>query len=1021
MLMLLSAESFAGVRVPVTVPGAGSARQPAMTDQAGAAGPVLGILGYSPGDQVAESDEEFVVDSGYPLDWYLFRGDGPIIFDVMIDRYFGPVDAEGHLLHPENVQAPNGMVDLTLRVWDVDEDYNGGDFFPEVDLVSVNGEQVGVLSGWNDQWSTVTLSVPLSLLRFPGLDSSGHVEPAANTIRIDVDVMNVGECECWAVAVDWARLVVRGIRPAVLVHGFFSSADTWNPWTQAGGFGEQVGLPVTAFSFANNHGSWTEHMLEEAQRIEQAKQQFGVEKLNIVGHSKGGLDSRAYLAFLAGDSVENLVMLGTPNAGSPVADLVKAAGIFSPLIGLASLIGEPALTELTVVYMNTVFNPVVGPNPNTAYYTVAGNWQGLPNGNPLVPGPDDSVVAVSSVESLPFATALGRTAHLHTDMTAGAEEWGLALPVLRSGASGANGGPEATSPALGLAGGAGSSSFPPGLNLSHLEWAAPATGTVSHSVALETSTSGMIGVLWPGNDTSVSLTGPDGQPVTSQSPGVSIVEVPPGSQLGLSGLFYQIDAPQAGLYEVAVNHPTEAPHLLMTAAPGSPISLALQVREPMVSVGDPAVLEAAFTAPAGVSAPPEVMAYVETPGGVQSIILLDDGQGADTMADDLVYTGEYLVTGAGYYPVVAKTESPVSRLAMAGFLAVGGEDRLIQLAQHGGVDNDGDGLFDILAVDIEVNAAQSDDYLLISRLEDAAGNPLVQTGGLFALSTGGSTLSLAFDGQALGESNFQGDLYLHATLLRSGGVIADVKAPLAILSGYDPSQFAHAPIRLLPGIQEEALDANQNGLYDELRLTVPVEAVPGYYSFNARLVDASLQEIAWTGGQIYLDGTGSLTLSFPGQAIGAHAVNGPYQVRDFTMYSSAHSLNQVLLHTTQPYLFTQFEGAPPVVQDGLLLLAPLSGTGPVTLPAGQELPIRFQWIVSGQPTLDQSVTIRIRDANNQLITGYTYGYGITYDPASGEYLQPFDPSAHGLQAGEELHIQVFFGRKLQGTATVILS
>ena len=42
--------------------------------------------------------------------------------------------------------------------------------------------------------------------------------------------------------------------------------------------------------------------------------------MNIVGFSKGGLDARVYLANnLANDDVANLIMVGTLNAGSPLA------------------------------------------------------------------------------------------------------------------------------------------------------------------------------------------------------------------------------------------------------------------------------------------------------------------------------------------------------------------------------------------------------------------------------------------------------------------------------------------------------------------------------------------------------------------------------------------------------------------------------------------------------------------------------------------------------------------------------
>ncbi|MFZ5822964.1 MAG: esterase/lipase family protein [Bacillota bacterium] len=189
---------------------------------------------------MAEADEEFVADAGYPLHYYLFRSDGPIEFHIDITRYFGPVDANGHLLQPENIYTDNGAVDLTLRVWDVDEDYSGSDFAPEVDKVYV-------------------------------------------------------------------------------VYGFLSSETTWSAWTNPTGFASQEGLHAEAFSFPNNHGSWGVHMSEEAAWVADLKAGLGVEKINIVGHSKGGLDSRAYLV-----TGQNMITLSFPG------EAIGAHGVDGP-------------------------------------------------------------------------------------------------------------------------------------------------------------------------------------------------------------------------------------------------------------------------------------------------------------------------------------------------------------------------------------------------------------------------------------------------------------------------------------------------------------------------------------------------------------------------------------------------------------------------------------------------------------------------------------------------------------------
>lgn len=51
----------------------------------------------------------------------------------------------------------------------------------------------------------------------------------------------------------------------------------------------------------------------------------GQDQVNIVGHSKGGLDARLDLTNnFSSNVVANLIMIGTPNAGDPLADLYHA-------------------------------------------------------------------------------------------------------------------------------------------------------------------------------------------------------------------------------------------------------------------------------------------------------------------------------------------------------------------------------------------------------------------------------------------------------------------------------------------------------------------------------------------------------------------------------------------------------------------------------------------------------------------------------------------------------------------------
>jgi pimeloyl-ACP methyl ester carboxylesterase len=1006
MLLLLPVQAAGAATAGVPAKGQPDGKEGAPKSSAGK----IGIASYSPGDAIAEPDEEFVADSHFALDYYTFRSEGPIRFPINIDRYFGPVDGDGHLLHPENIEGQKAL--LTLRVWDVDQNAVVPPYAPEVDRVSINGTLMGTLSGSDSQWSTFTVEVPVSQLKFPTYDPVMGLTAAENWVQIDIDTANVGVCECWAVEVDWGRLVIKGIRPAVLIHGFMSEASTWDAWDT---FADSVGLPLHRFSFANNHGSWFDHANEVQAEIDRAKQMFGVEKVNIVGHSKGGLDSRNYLS-RGGDDVVSLTMLGTPNAGSPLADIVKAGGILSPLIGLVSLIGEPALTELTTVYMNAIGNRVIGQNPNAVYNTVAGDWDagGWIKGNPLIWGNDDGVVAVTSVEALPYASSFGHTASFHTAMTSGAAEFNLAKTnTLRiAGLPGA------------------SATIDPLLVLSNLSAGENPGGTVVHPIAAISGAPVVLGVLWGGAPLPVTLTAPSGAPVMAGDPGVEVAEsVDP--ILGMAYTLYYIESPETGDYQLATTNATGSPAIYLVAGATAALpTLSAAAQPDVTSVGSTVAVTATLDWGATSPAPMTVTAMLEgTAGAAGSITLADDGLGMDAAAGDSVYTGAFTPTTEGFFMAAVTAQStdpaqPVQRIASTGFQVLSAVDHYTGTYSHHGVDSDGNGLYEALEVTADVSIMHAGTYQVAAEVTDSSGNTLANAGRTVSLGAGAGSVTLSFDGMLLGAPTWSGDLILtNLSLVHTGGAVADFKAPATTMSGYAPGQFVVQPLQVGPGIADTAVDTNGNGLYDELRITIPVTAsLSGTYDFNARLMDSAGGEIQWRGSSQFLaPGSSTLTLTYDGELIGQNGVNGPFYVRDFSLYRRAGgaSVNVFNLHTTAAYPFTQFEGAP-VRADGLYFVAPLSSSATANWPAADELPIGFEWIVGGSPVLDTSVNVRIRDQAGRLVTSFAYGSGITYDPATGRYLQPFDPARYGLTAGQQFRVQVYIGGKLRSTAWVAL-
>ena len=203
------------------------------------------------------------------------------------------------------------------------------------------------------------------------------------------------------------------VLPVLLVHGYLEDATVWRTWEK---LLSEDDIPFYTLTFTNDDrcGSATAHAAELQTIVQKILNVTGSDKVNIAAHSKGGLDSRAYLAN-GTDNVANLIMIGTPNAGSPL----PSNNICAP----ANLDLRPGANVQQSAR-----------NVHVKYFTISGDW--LPDiwgfgngGNFYIPGPDDGMVPVSSVESQSYFKSLGRTSDAHINLL-GPEEYAMARDIL---------------------------------------------------------------------------------------------------------------------------------------------------------------------------------------------------------------------------------------------------------------------------------------------------------------------------------------------------------------------------------------------------------------------------------------------------------------------------------------------------------------------------------------------------------------------------------------------------------------
>ena len=116
--------------------------------------------------------------------------------------------------------------------------------------------------------------------------------------------------------------------------------------------------------------------------IAHVKRATGAQMVDVVAHSLGGLISRYYLDRVMGArDVAQLIMLGTPQAGTECAVLPSALGFLMP-----------ATLEIRPSYMTGIFNPQITHRHGVPFHAVAGTAFQSPVGSPCTGVPNDLVV-----------------------------------------------------------------------------------------------------------------------------------------------------------------------------------------------------------------------------------------------------------------------------------------------------------------------------------------------------------------------------------------------------------------------------------------------------------------------------------------------------------------------------------------------------------------------------------------------------------------------------------------------------
>lgn len=225
-------------------------------------------------------------------------------------------------------------------------------------------------------------------------------------------------------------------RPVVMVHGYNSNYHTWDNYLGPQSYLSTLGLHgyavgdgqvegVMNTGSLNDPAARTNSIAENAailgEYIANVQKITDAEQVDLLVHSMGGMISRYYLdRVMTSDNVAQMIILGTPMAGSACASLPAALGLMMP----ASLEIQPS-------YMLGVFNQQIVRRQGVPFHALAGTKLLDTVASPCTPVPSDLVVTVDSVKAIPMPVQ--EISLLHTELNIAPEVFEqFVMPLLKT-------------------------------------------------------------------------------------------------------------------------------------------------------------------------------------------------------------------------------------------------------------------------------------------------------------------------------------------------------------------------------------------------------------------------------------------------------------------------------------------------------------------------------------------------------------------------------------------------------------
>jgi subtilase family serine protease len=240
-----------------------------------------------------------------------------------------------------------------------------------------------------------------------------------------------------------------------------------------------------------------------------------------------------------------------------------------------------------------------------------------------------------------------------------------------------------------------------------------------------------------------------------------------------------------------------------------------------------------------------------------------------------------------------------------------------------GTDEDSNGLYDYLTISVGVDIESPGHYYVVGDLKDKDGSPLfLGHQSLYYLTEGNQTINLTFEGETIYQHCVNGtytlvNLELQDVEFRQIDLLSEAYET----QSYNYTEFEEPPARFDDTYSDQGTDTDGDGLYNTLTVNTGINVTTsGNYMVIGTLEDNAGYEIVKASNSSQLEGgSHTIPLEFSGTSIRKHGVDGPYYLRNLTIFYQNETSIQVgyrsEAYTTNAYNYMNFQKPPVAFTD----------------------------------------------------------------------------------------------------------